>query len=73
VWDFGVNVKSYSLFVSRMGTDVIVNFGLNFNSTLNTFGVAFEMLPNVARHTGRTAGLFPMAPNNSFEPILNQR
>ena len=43
VWDFGVDVRTYSLFVSRMGTDVMVNFGITFNSTVNTFGIAFEV------------------------------
>jgi hypothetical protein len=73
VWDFGVNVSSYSLFLSRMGTDVIVNFGVSFNSTLNSVGIAFEMLPNVARSSSRAAGLFPGMPVNSIEPIFNQR
>ena len=67
VWDFGNHVSSYSLFLSRMGTDVIVNFGLNYNSTVNTFGVAFEILPNLARRNGRTAGLFPMANTTKFD------
>jgi hypothetical protein len=62
VWDFGVDVQTYSILLSRMGTDVMFNFGVNYNSTLNNFGVIFEILPNVARRpTGRTAGLFPMA------------
>src|ERR1019366_1562824 len=36
VWDFGNHISSYSLFLSRMGTDVMVSFGLNYNSTVNT-------------------------------------
>ncbi|MBI1832479.1 MAG: hypothetical protein HYR84_13630 [Planctomycetes bacterium] len=73
VWDFGTHVRNYSLFVSRMGTDVMVNFGLNYNSTLNTFGVAFEILPNMARSSsGRSAALFPMQATN-IDPMINQR
>jgi hypothetical protein len=72
VWDFGTNVRSFSLFVSRMGTDVMVNFGLNFNSTVNTVGVVFEMLPNLARPTGPSSGLFPM-PAANIDPMINQR
>jgi hypothetical protein len=72
VWDFGTTVRSYSLFVSRMGTDVLVNFGVSYNSTLNTVSVAFEMLPNLARPTGHSAGLFPM-PAMNIDPMINQR
>jgi hypothetical protein len=72
VWDFGTNVRSYSLFVSRMGTDLMVNFGLSYNSTLNTLGVQFEMLPNLVRSTGHAAGLFPM-PATNIDPMINQR
>jgi lipopolysaccharide export system protein LptA len=73
VWDFGDNVSSYSLFLSRMGTDVVVNFGLSFNSTLNTVSLAFEVLPNVARNTGHSAGLFPGLPMTNVDSILNQK
>lgn len=72
VWDFGVDVRTYSLFLSRMGTDVMVNFGLTYNSTVNTFGIAFEVLPNLARRPGRFAGLFPAPPVN-IDPMINQR
>jgi lipopolysaccharide export system protein LptA len=72
VWDFGNKVSSYSLFLSRMGTDVMVNFGLTYNSTVNTFGIAFEILPNLARNSGRTTGLFPMPPQN-IDPMVNIR
>jgi hypothetical protein len=73
VWDFGDHVNSYSLLFSRMGTDTIVNFGIGFNSTLNTVGVTFEILPNVARGTGHSAGLFPGVPMSNIGPILNQK
>ena len=70
VWDFGNHVSSYSVFVSRMGTDLMVNFGVNYNSTLNTFGIVFEILPNLARPTGRSAGLFP-TPLTNISPMVN--
>jgi hypothetical protein len=74
VWDFGVNVTSYSLFFSRMGTDTIVNFGVSFNSTLNTAGFTFEILPNVARAAGHAAALFPGVPaTTNIDPIFNQK
>jgi hypothetical protein len=57
-----------------MGTDVIVNFGLTYNSTLSTFSLAFEVLPNVARNTGHSSGLFPGIPaTTNIDPLLNQR
>jgi hypothetical protein len=70
VWDFGTNVQTYSIGVARMGTDILVNFGLTYNSTLNTFGVAFEILPNLARSTGRSANLFP-TPLQNIDPRVN--
>lgn len=72
VWDFGNNVRTYGVFVSRMGTDLMVNFGVNYNSTLNTFGVAFEMIPNLARRQGRFAGVFPSTPMD-IAPVANQK
>ena len=73
VWDFGNNIRTYGVCLSRMGTDVMVNVRLNYNSTLNTFGFAFEMIPNLARRTGRSANLYPNVPLNQLDPILNQR
>ena len=72
VWDFGNNVRSYSLFVSRMGTDVMVNFGVTYNSTLNTFGVALEILPNLARRVSRANNYFPASSTN-IDPMINVR
>ena len=46
---------------------------MSYNSTLNTVGVAFEILPNVARGTGHSAGLFPGVPMTNINPILNQK
>ena len=73
VWDFGNHVSTYGLFLSRMGTDLMVTFGLTYNSTVNMFGVAFEVLPNLGRSSSRYSSLFPMSPNPLMEPVLNQR
>jgi hypothetical protein len=47
VADFGVHETSYTVLFTRIGTDVQVSFGFSYNSYLNTFGVQFEMLPNL--------------------------
>ena len=70
VWDFGVNVKTYSFMLSRIGTDVLVGIGVNYNSTLNTFGFNFEITPNLARRgTGRTGALFPTLVSNDASVV----
>lgn len=54
-YDFGVNSQANSLVFSRIGTDLQVNLGITYNSILNTFGVTFEVLPNLlpgARNPG---------------------
>lgn len=56
VWDFGVNVRNYSLLFTRMGTDVVFNAGVNYNSTINSVGVIFEIVPNLAGRPGRAGG-----------------
>jgi hypothetical protein len=48
-WDFGVRIQTYSLLFSRLGTDVQINLGVSYNSILNTFGVTFELVPNLLR------------------------
>src|SRR5207248_969325 len=53
VWDFGVNIQSYSLIFSRIGTDVQINLGVSYNSVLNNFGVTFEVIPNLLKSSLR--------------------
>src|SRR5205823_2561177 len=36
VYDFGANVNSYNVMLTRKGTDVLVGLGFSFNSILNT-------------------------------------
>jgi hypothetical protein len=73
VWDFGAHVSNYSLMLSRMGTDIMVGLGLTYNSTLNTFGVAFEIMPNLGRRPmSRLGQAFPAPvpmPLNDLSPV----
>jgi hypothetical protein len=45
--DLGNNIQSNSLMVTRIGTDVTVNFGFSYSSVVKTFGVQFEVVPNL--------------------------
>lgn len=56
VWDFGVDQLNHSLVLTRMGTDLMVSFGVTYNSTLSTFGVTFEVLPVLLPSRYRTGG-----------------
>lgn len=48
-YDFGTGQSlSNSLVFTRMGSDLQVSLGINYNAIVNTFGVTFEILPNVA-------------------------
>jgi hypothetical protein len=46
-FDFGVHVQTYTLLFTRIGTDLQVSFGVNYNSILHTFGVVFEAVPTL--------------------------
>ncbi len=48
-WDFGVHYQVYSLLLSRIGTDVMFNVGISYNSILGNFGFTFEIIPNLLR------------------------
>jgi len=54
-YDFGVKTEVTSLILTRMGSDLQVSFGINYNSILNTFGVAFEIVPNIIPTANRAA------------------
>jgi hypothetical protein len=45
--DFGIHTQTYSVLFTRIGTDVQVSLGVNFNSILHTFGFVFEVLPTL--------------------------
>ncbi len=54
-FDVGNHIQTNSLMVSRIGTDLTVNFGFSYNSIVSTFGVQFEVVPNLVP-TGRGVG-----------------
>jgi hypothetical protein len=57
-YDFGTSQsQSNSLVLTRMGSDVQVSFGINYNSILNNFGVTFEIFPNLVPENRRTPGV----------------
>jgi hypothetical protein len=53
--DIGNHIQTNSIMVSRIGTDLTVNFGFSYNSIVSTFGVQFEVVPNLLP-TGRGLG-----------------
>jgi len=58
MYDLGIahnNVNS--LILTRIGTDFQVILGFNYNAILNTFGVSFEILPNLLPLNGRGPGM----------------
>ncbi len=57
LYDFGSKVQANSVMLTRMGKDMQVNLGFSYNSTLNTFGFQFEILPNAVAATQRVAGM----------------
>ena len=65
-YDFGTSTAlSNSLVLTRMGSDIQVNFGLTYNALLNSVGVQFEIIPNLVankRVPGVTPGLFQPQP-----------
>jgi hypothetical protein len=47
-YDFGTNIQTTAVVFTRMGSDLMLSLGLTHNSLLNTVGVTFEIVPNVA-------------------------
>lgn len=59
-YDFGTTQSlSNSLVFTRMGSDLMISFGINYNAILNNFGITFQILPNVASRPGQTAMISP--------------
>jgi hypothetical protein len=56
-YDIGTNIQVNSLVLTRMGRDLQANLGFSYNSTLNTFGFQFELIPNAVAATQRVAGM----------------
>jgi hypothetical protein len=49
VWDFGVDVQTYSLGITRVGTDLQMTLSLGYNSVVKSFAFQFEIVPNLIR------------------------
>lgn len=56
-YDVALKIQSYFMSFTRMGSDLQMSVGLNYNSTLNNFSFLFEILPNLAAQSGRRAML----------------
>jgi hypothetical protein len=57
-YDFGTNQSlSNSLVFTRMGSDLQVSAGINYNAILGSVGVVFEILPNIVTHSQRIQGI----------------
>jgi hypothetical protein len=52
-YDVGTSIQSNNFVLTRMGSDVQVSLGFNYNSTLSSFGVNFEIIPNVVPQSHR--------------------
>jgi hypothetical protein len=61
-YDFGNKVQTNSLLFTRMGSDLQVSLGFNYNSTLNTFGFLFEIVPNLIPESRRMPGHTALSP-----------
>lgn len=46
-YDFGNDIQSNAVTITRMGTDLQVSVGLSYNSILNTVGVQFAIVPTL--------------------------
>jgi hypothetical protein len=56
-YDFGTQASlSNSLVFTRMGSDLQLSAGITYNAVLNTFGVMFDIIPNVANTSQRALG-----------------
>jgi hypothetical protein len=55
-YDFGVSTQINTLSVTRYGTDLMVTFGITYNSILNNIGFVFEILPNLVPENKRVPG-----------------
>jgi hypothetical protein len=56
-YDFANQIQTQSLVFTRMGSDLQVSLGVNYNSTLSSFGVTFEVVPNLVPEARRIPGV----------------
>ncbi len=62
-YDLGTRVQTNSVLFTRMGSDLQVSLGFNYNSTINTFGLLFEIVPNLVPESRRIPGMSPFGKN----------
>jgi hypothetical protein len=55
-YDFGINVETTSLYLTRTGSDLQMSFGLTYNSVLTTVGFTFMLVPNLLPANLRSPG-----------------
>jgi len=55
LYDFGNKNAILSATVSRIGTDLQLNVGINYSTLVNTFGIQVEIIPNVVPANKRGA------------------
>jgi hypothetical protein len=60
-------VQTNSVLFTRMGSDLQVSLGFNYNSTINTFGLLFEVVPNLVPESRRIPGATGFG-RNAFGP-----
>jgi hypothetical protein len=52
-YDFGIQAAlSNTVLLNRVGSDVTISVGFNYNAIVNNFGVQFTVIPNIARLLG---------------------
>ena len=56
-WDFGTDVQSYGIGITRVGTDIQMTLSLNYNSITKTTGFNFELIPNLLKSKVGNAGV----------------
>jgi hypothetical protein len=62
-YDLGTKLNILSLTFTRMGSDLMVSLGVTYNSLTSSFGLTFDILPNVA---ALAAHHTPGAPGSGF-------
>jgi hypothetical protein len=58
-WDFGAHNQTYTLLLTRKGTDVLLGLGVSYSSILRTFSFTFEVVPNLLLSSMRP-GISPL-------------
>jgi hypothetical protein len=61
-YDFGTNQQTNAVTLTRIGTDVQVSVGFNYNSTTNNVGFQFLIVPNAVAQTRRSGAVQAIAP-----------